>query len=95
MADDGVVTIALQINKATKKVVDKAVIHTHGLIPAKEAKRFSHEIENIIETLLLNVKDEQISSVKVIQEEIRGVVRKHIVRTKRRYPIITPTVFLT
>jgi len=95
MAEDGMVTIALQINKSTKKVVDKAVIHTHGLIPIKEAKRFSHEIENIIETLLLNIKDEQILSVKSIQEEIRGLVRKHIVRTKRRYPIITPTVFLT
>jgi len=94
MAEEGVLNIALQINKSTKKVVGKAVIHTHGLIPSKEAKRFSHEIENIIETLLLNIKTEEISSVKIIQEEIRGVVRKHIVRTKRRYPIITPTVFL-
>jgi len=94
MAEDGIVSIALQINKSTKRVVGKASIHTHGIIPSQEAKRFSHEIENIIETLLLNIKTEEISSVKAIQEEIRSVVRKHIIRTKRRYPIITPTVFL-
>ncbi len=95
MADEGVVTISLQINKSTRKVVDKAVVNTHGLIPIKEAKRFSHEIENIIETLLLNLKEDETLSVKSIQEEIRMAVRKHIVRTKRQYPIITPTVFLT
>ena len=95
MAEDGVVTIALQVNKTSKKVVGKAVVHTHGLIPMKEGKRFSHEIENIIETLLLNIKTEEISSIKSLEEDIRGVVRKHIVRTKRRYPIITPTIFLT
>ncbi len=94
MAEDGVVNIALQINKASKKVIGKAVISTHGLIPNKELKRFSHEIENIIETFLLNVKEEQITSSKTIQEELRSIIRKHIVRTKRRYPIITPVIFL-
>ncbi len=95
MAEDGVVSIALQVDKTSKKVVGKAVVHTHGLIPMKEAKRFSHEIENIIETLLLNIKTKEISSVKSLEEDIRSVVRKHIVRTKRQYPIITPTIFLT
>jgi len=94
MADDGVVSIALQVNKESKRVIGKAVIHTHGLIPAKEAKRFSHEIENIIETLLLNIKAKEISSTKSLEDDIKNAVRKHIVRTKRRYPIITPTVFL-
>jgi len=94
LAEDGVVNIALQINKSTKKVMDKAIINTHGLIPSKELKRFSHEIENIIETFLLNVKPEQFGSAKIVQEELRTVIRKHIVRTKRRYPIITPVVFL-
>jgi len=94
MAEDGVVNIAIQINKATKKVVGKAAVSTYGLIPNKEMKRFSHEIENIIETFLLNVKPEQLSSEKIAQEELRTVIRKHIIRTKRRYPIITPVVFL-
>ncbi|MCH9741257.1 MAG: ribonuclease J, partial [Epsilonproteobacteria bacterium] len=94
LAEDGVVNIALQMNKSTNKIIGKPVINTYGLIPSKELKRFSHEIENIIETFLLHAKPEQLSSIKSLQEELRGIIRKHIVRTKRRYPIITPTVFL-
>jgi len=94
LAEDGIVNIALQINKATKKVVGKPVITTYGLIPNKETNRFSHEIENIIESFLINAKPEQLSSPKIVQDELRAVIRKHIIRTKKRYPIITPVVFL-
>jgi ribonuclease J len=94
IAEDGIVNIALQIDKSAKKVIGKAIISTHGLVPNKEIKRFSHEIENIIETFLLNAKPEHLSSIKVLQDELRGVIRKHIIRTKRRYPIITPVIFL-
>jgi len=94
LAEDGVVNIALQVNASTKKVVGKPVINTNGLVPNKEIKRFSHEIENIIETFLLNAKPEHVASVKTLQDELRSIVRKHIVRTKRKYPIISPVVFL-
>jgi len=93
IAQEGIVNIALQIDKSTNKVKGKAVITTHGLIPNKEIKRFSNEIENIIETFLLNAKPEHLSSAKKLQDELRGIIRKHIVRTKRRYPIITPIIF--
>ena len=91
---DGVVNIALQINKSTKKMIGKAVVNTHGLVPNKEDKRFAHEIQNMIETFLLNAEEKQLSSTKAIQDELRSIIRKYIVRTKRRYPIITPTIFM-
>jgi len=94
LAEDGIVNIAMQIDKTTKKVIGHAVITTHGLVPNKELKRFSHEIENIIDSFLINAKPEQLSSAKIVQDELRGVIRKHIIRTKRRYPIITPILFL-
>ena len=91
---DGVVNIALQINKSTKKVIGKAVVTTHGIVPDKEDKRFAHEIQNIIETFLINAEEKQTSSAKNIQDELRSIIRKFIVRTKRRYPLITPVVFM-
>ena len=91
---DGVVNIALQINKSTKKMIGKAVVNTHGLVPNKEDKRFAHEIQNMIETFLLNAEEKQLASPKAIQDELRSIIRKYIVRTKRRYPIIMPTVFM-
>jgi len=91
---DGVVNIAAQINKENKKIVGKPIISTHGLVPNKEDKRFAHEIENIIETFLLNAEEKQISSAKLIQDELRTIIRKYIVRTKKRYPIIMPVIFM-
>jgi ribonuclease J len=91
---DGIVNIAIQINKSTKKMVGKPVISTYGLVPDKEDKRFAHEIENIIDTFLINAEESKLSSAKVIENELQGIVRKYIVRTKRRYPIIIPVVFM-
>jgi len=94
LAEDGIVNIALQINKSTQKVVGKPIITTYGLISNKEANRFSNEIGNIIESFLINAKPENLSSSKLIQDELKAIIRRHIVRTKKRYPIITPVVFL-
>jgi len=94
LSADGIVNIAMQINKSTKKLIGKAVISSSGLVPNKEDKRFAHEIENIIDTFLINAEEKQVATPKAIQDEIAGIVRKFIVRTKRRYPIITPVVFM-
>ena len=94
LSSDGIVNIALQINKSTKKIIGKPVISTHGLVPDKEDKRFSHEIENIIDTFLINADEKKVASPKAIQDELRSIVHKYIVRTKRRYPVITPVVFM-
>jgi ribonuclease J len=93
LAHEGIVNVALQINQAEKKVVGKVIINTYGLIPNKELKRFNHEIENIIDSFLINAKPEQLSSQKHLQDELRIVIRKHIVRTRKKYPIITVNVF--
>jgi ribonuclease J len=94
LSNDGIVNIAMQINKSTKKLIGKAVISSSGLVPNAEDKRFGHEIENIIDTFLINAEEKQVATPKAIQDEISGIVRKFIVRTKRRYPIITPVVFM-
>ena len=94
LSQDGIVNIAMQINKSTKKLVGKAVINSSGLVPQKESKRFAHEIDNIIDTFLINAEEKQLTSANTIQNEINGIVRKFIVRTKRRYPIINTVVFM-
>ena len=94
LAEDGIINVAMQINRETNRVIGDVVITTYGVVANKELKRFNSEIENIIESFLINAKAEQLSSAKSIQDELRGVIKKHIIRTKRRYPIITPTVFL-
>ncbi len=94
LAEDGIVNVVAQISQNNQKVVGKPVISTHGLVSEKESKKFTKEIEVLIETLLLNMKPEALKDHKGVEDEIRGVIRKHVVRTKKRYPLIIPTIFI-
>ncbi|UFH59241.1 ribonuclease J [Sulfurovum mangrovi] len=94
LAEDGIINIAAQISQQTQKVVGKPVITTHGLVPDKEDRKFQKEIENLIETVLVNLKPESLKNHKDVENNIRNVIRKHVIRTKKRYPLIIPTIFI-
>jgi ribonuclease J len=94
LAEDGIVNIVAQIAQSNQKVVGKPVISTHGLVAEKESKKFAKEIETLLETFLLNMKPEALKDHRIIENDIRSVIRKHVVRTKKRYPLIIPTIFI-
>ena len=95
LASDGIVNISMQISTKTGKVVGKPAISTFGIIPDKENKRFEKDVEQIIETYILTAKLDGSANTKKIEEDIRGIVRKHIVRIKKLYPTITVNTFLS
>ncbi len=94
LAEDGIINVVAQISQSNQKIVGKPVITTHGLVPDKEDKKFAKEIEVMLETMLLNMKPEALKNHKNIEDDIRGSIRKHVVRTKKRYPLIIPTIFI-
>ncbi len=94
LAEDGIVTVVAQIAQSNQKIVGKPIISTHGLVPDKEDKKFAKEIEVLLETMLLNMKPEALKDHKNVENEIRSVIRKHVVRTTKRYPLIIPTIFI-
>lgn len=94
LAEDGIVNVVAQVSQSNQKMVGKPVITTHGLISDKEMKKFQKEIEVMIETHLLNMKPEALKNHKDIENDIRQAIRKHVIRTKKRYPLIIPTIFI-
>ncbi len=94
LSTEGIVNIAVLISTQTGKMANKPVVTTHGLVPDREDKRFASNIEQLIENYLLNSKIEKSANTKVIEDDIRTVVRKYILKQFKRYPIIIPTVFL-
>ncbi|HEY9189378.1 MAG TPA: ribonuclease J, partial [Sulfurovum sp.] len=94
LAEDGIVNVVAQIAQSNQKVVGKPVVTSHGLVPAKEDKKFAKEIEVLLETMLLNMKKESLKDHRFVENEIRTVVRKHVIRTKKKYPLIIPTIFI-
>jgi len=94
LAEDGIINVVAQISQSNQKIVGRPVISTHGIVPDKDDKKFQKEIEVLLETMLLNMKPEALKNHKDIENDIRAVVRKHVVRTKKRYPLIIPTIFI-
>jgi len=94
LAEDGIVNVVAQIAQSNQKMLGRPVVTSHGLVPDKEDKKFAKEIEVLLETMLLNMKAEALKNHKDVENEIRSVVRKHVVRTKKRYPLIIPTIFI-
>ncbi len=94
LAEDGIVTIVAQIAQSNQKIVGKPIVYTHGLVPDKDDKKFAKEIEVLLETMLLHMKPDALKDHRNVENEIRSTIRKHIVRTKKRYPLIIPTIFI-
>lgn len=94
LATDGIVMIVAQINTNEERLIDTPKVMSYGLVPDREDKTFSKEIEELLNTFLKNCKRELLSNAKALEYEIRQVVRKHILRKKKKYPTIVPTVYL-
>ncbi len=94
LAEDGIINIVAQVSQENGKVVGKPIITTHGIVSNKEMRKFVNDIEVLLETLLLSMKPETLKDHKAIENEIRNVVRKHVVKIKKRYPLIIPIVFI-
>ena len=94
LAEDGIINVVAQIAQSDQKIVGKPIVTTHGIVADKDDKKFAKEIEVLLETMMLNMKIEALKDHRNIENEIRSVVRKHVVRTTKRYPLIIPTIFI-
>jgi len=94
LAIEGIVNIAMQIDTQEAKLVGKPIVATHGLVASKEIKKFDDSIAELVENHLKTTNIEKSQNNKIIEEDIRGVVRKFIIKKYKSYPFIIPTVFL-
>ena len=94
LATDGVVIIVAQISEETAKMIDKPRVTSFGLVGDRQDKAFAKEIENILEQFLINMKPGLILNHKAFEAELRQVVRKHIFRKLKKYPLIVPNIFI-
>ncbi|NPA81902.1 MAG: ribonuclease J, partial [Epsilonproteobacteria bacterium] len=94
LADAGIVMIVAQVDSETKKIIGKPKVVSYGLVPDKQDKAFSKEMETILEQYLINAKPDIFENPKLAENEIRQVVRKHIFRKMKKYPTIVPTIYM-
>jgi len=94
LATDGVVMIVAQVSEQTGKMMEKPKVTSFGLVADKKDKSFAKEIEEILENFLLNMKPGLIGSHRTLEGDLRQVIRKHIYRKLKKYPLIVPSIFI-
>jgi len=90
LATDGVVMIVAEISEQNSKMLSKPKVTTFGIVPDKQDKAFAKEIEDVLEIFLTNIKGGLIENPRALENDVRQVIRKHIFRKMKRYPLIVP-----
>ncbi|RLA79218.1 MAG: ribonuclease J, partial [Epsilonproteobacteria bacterium] len=94
LASDGVVMIVAQVDKQHSKMLSKPRVTTFGIVADKQDKAFAKEMEDVLEHFLIHLKDGLIENPRGLENDLRQIVRKHIYRKMKKYPLIVPNVFI-
>ena len=94
LASDGIVMIVAQIDGQHSTMLSKPLVTSFGLVADKQDKYFAKEMEDVLEHFLVNTKEGLIENSKALENDLRQVVRKHIYRKMKKYPLIVPHIFV-
>ncbi len=94
LATEGIVNIILQIDAQKSKLIGKPVVTVHGLVSNKDSKKFESAILDLLEKHLATSSIEKSANPKIIEDDIRNIVKRYIVKQYKSYPFIIPTVFM-
>ena len=95
LASDGIVMLVAQVDARHTKMLAKPKVTTFGIVADKQDKAFAKEMEDILENFLLHVKEGQIENPRALENDLRQIVRKHIYRKMKKYPLIVPHVLIS
>jgi len=94
LATEGIVNIVMQIDKQKAKLIGKPIVTAHGLVANKDSKKFEETIADIVYKHLEVSNIEKTANNKVIEDDIRNLVKRYIVKKYKSYPFIIPTAIL-
>lgn len=95
LASDGIVVIVAQVDSKHSKMQEKPKVTTFGIVADKQDKAFAKEMEDVLEHFLIHLKDGMIENPKALENDLRQIVRKHIFRKMKKYPLIVPHVLVS
>lgn len=94
LASDGIVMIVAQVDSQHSKMIAKPRVTTFGIVADRQDKYFAKEMEEVLEHFLIHMKDGLIENTRALENDLRQVVRKHIYRKMKKYPLIVPHVLV-
>ncbi|MCD6190430.1 MAG: ribonuclease J [Sulfurimonas sp.] len=94
LATDGVVMLVAEVSEQNSKMLSKPKVTTFGIVPDRQDKAFAKEMEDVLEIFLTNIKPGLIENSRALENDVRQVVRKHIYRKMKKYPLIVPHILV-
>lgn len=94
MASEGMIILVAQVGIADSRLLSKPLVTSFGLVSDRNDKAFANEMEDVLEHFLVNLKPGLIENPKALENDLRQVVRKHIYRKMKKYPLILPHIFV-
>ncbi len=94
LATDGIVMLVAQVDGQHGKMTAKPKVTTFGIVADRQDKAFAKEMEDVLEHFLLHLKDGMIENPRALENDLRQIVRKHIFRKMKKYPLIVPHVLV-
>ncbi len=94
LAENGIVIIVAFVDKQNKTLLEKPKVSSFGLVSDRDDRNFSEEMENVLVSFLQNANKELVENKRMLENEIRQVLKKHIFRALKKYPVIVPTIFV-
>ncbi len=94
LAENGIVIIVAFVDKQNKALLEKPRVSSFGLVSDRDDRNFSEEMENVLVSFLQNANKEILDNKRMLENEIRQVLKKHIFRALKKYPVIVPTIFV-
>jgi len=94
LAENGIVMLVAFVDRQNKVLIDKPKVSSYGLVSDRDDRAFSEEMENVLTNFIQNANKEILENKRALENEIRQVLKKHIFRALKKYPIIVPSVFV-
>jgi ribonuclease J len=94
LATDGIVVLVAQVSGDDATIIGKPNVTSFGLVSDKMEKVLAIEIAGVIESFLDNLRDKFLDNPRALENDLKGVVRKHLFRKYKKYPLIVPSVFI-
>lgn len=93
MANEGLITLVVQIDLNNKEFLEPINMKTFGLVDTKSEKYLLKDIEDILVQHLQKEQDKNFTN-KILEDDIRKIVKKYCIRKYRKYPVIIPTAII-
>lgn len=94
LATDGIVVVVAQVSKDDGALITKPMVTSFGLVSEKSEKFLAGELTDILDHFILSLKPHLLDNPRALEGDLKNVVRKHLYRKYKKYPLIVPSVFV-